>query len=251
MTNPSDAERKDAHASATRAEEKVPCALCGEPHSKRRLTRLGALRRPFFEHAAKSNPEKWQPDSRVCKKCLDKERVSFVLERLQAERGELSEVEADIAQKAAQHAFVAESIEEDFARRATTGQRLADRVARIGGSWPFVGGFFLFLAGWMVWNTWILRAGAFDPYPYILLNLLLSCVAAVQAPIIMMSQNRLAARDRAQADQDFRTNLKAEIEIVGLHEKVDHLLHAQYERLVELQEVQLDLLQEIARKGKG
>src|SRR4026208_140022 len=91
MTNPSDAERKDAHASATRAEEKVPCALCGEPHSKRRMAGRGALRRPFFEHAAKSNPEKWQPDSRVCKKCLDKERVSFVLERPQAERGEPAE----------------------------------------------------------------------------------------------------------------------------------------------------------------
>jgi uncharacterized membrane protein len=96
----------------------------------------------------------------------------------------------------------------------------------------------------------LLRDKAFDPYPFILLNLVLSCIAALQAPVIMMSQNRSAARDRMQADQDFRINLKAEIEIAALHEKVDHLLHAQWEQLIEMQETQLELLGDLtARKS--
>jgi uncharacterized membrane protein len=99
----------------------------------------------------------------------------------------------------------------------------------------------------MVANS-LLRGRGFDPYPYIFLNLLLSCIAALQAPIIMMSQNRSAARDRMQADQDFRINLKAEIEVAALHEKVDHLLHAQWESLIEVQEMQIDLLQELLHK---
>ena len=95
-----------------------------------------------------------------------------------------------------------------------------------------------------------LAARAFDPYPFILLNLVLSCLAALQAPIIMMSQNRLSARDRMEAELDFRTNLKAELEIASLHEKIDHLLHGQFERMVELQEVQIELL-ERARRARA
>lgn len=251
MTIPSGSERTNPADGTTRTEEKIPCALCGEAHPRRRMTGAASLRQSLYEHGLRSIPEKWTPEARVCKKCLDRERVTFVIERLKAERGELSEIEADIAQKAAQHLIVVEHIEEEYERKSTRGQRVADRVARIGGSWPFLAGFFAVLAVWIAGNGLMLRGRAFDPFPYILLNLVLSCLAAVQAPIIMMSQNRLAARDRAQADQDFRTNLKAEIEIVALHEKVDHLLHAQYERLVELQEVQLELLQEIAGKRKG
>ncbi len=106
-------------------------------------------------------------------------------------------------------------------------------------------GFGFVLATWIGINTLLLADRAFDPYPYILLNLVLSCLAALQAPIIMMAQNRQAARDRAQADQDFRVNLHAEIAILNLHEKVDHLLHAQWERLVEMQQIQIDLIEEL------
>jgi len=101
---------------------------------------------------------------------------------------------------------------------------------------------------WMVFNTVMLTTHAFDSFPYILLNLLLSCLAAIQAPIIMMSQNRSAARDRRQADQDFRVNLKAELEIAALHEKVDHLLHAQWESLIEMQHTQLEMLEELTMR---
>ena len=120
-------------------------------------------------------------------------------------------------------------------------------MAVIGGSWPFVIGFFVALLIWVALNTLWLRQQAFDPYPYILLNLFLSCLAAVQAPIIMMSQNRVSARDRLQATQDFRINLKAELEVASLHEKVDHLLHSQWQHMVELQELQLDLFTDLTK----
>jgi uncharacterized membrane protein/uncharacterized membrane protein YeaQ/YmgE (transglycosylase-associated protein family) len=125
---------------------------------------------------------------------------------------------------------------------ATVGQRLADRVASFGGSWTFIGLFFVVMIGWMALNQEMGRP--FDPYPYILLNLLLSCLAAVQAPIIMMSQRRQEAKDRLRSLNDYQVNLKAELEIRHLHEKLDHLITRRWERLAEIQELQIELLQE-------
>lgn len=112
---------------------------------------------------------------------------------------------------------------EIFAERLTFGERLADRVATIGGSWSFIIGFALFLGVWAVLNTVILAANAFDPFPFIFLNLMLSMLAALQAPIIMMSQNRQAAKDRLEVRLDYETNLRSEAEIANLSAKVDAL----------------------------
>jgi len=221
------------------------CALCGrEPRRGERIP-AGAIRQPLAERIGRVHAERWPGTGYLCRTCLRRERLEYVLEKLEQERGELSAVEADVARHAGDHVAVAESLELEFARTLTTGQRIADLVAEWGGSWPFVIGFVAVLALWIAANV-ALAAGAFDPYPFILLNLVLSCLAALQAPVIMMSQNRRAARDRMEADLDFRTNLKAELEIASLHEKMDHLLHAQFARMVELQELQLDLLQELA-----
>lgn len=121
------------------------------------------------------------------------------------------------------------------------GQRLADAVARVGGSWPFVAGAGVVIALWMTLNG-MLSSEAFDPYPYILLNLVLSCLAALQAPIIMMSQNRASLRDRRAADLDFQVNIKAELEIEALHAKLDQLMQERWQTLLEMQELQLKLL---------
>ena len=128
---------------------------------------------------------------------------------------------------------------------ASFGERVADGMARLGGSWPFVLSFLGILLVWTAANSLLLHDRGFDPYPYILLNLVLSCLAALQAPVIMMSQNRAETRDRLRAEGDYRVNLKAEIEIAGLHEKLDHVLHTQYEELIELQEAELDLLEQL------
>lgn len=210
----------------------------------------GALRPSLSEHIASRHPGTWDETARVCRKCLAHERFEYVKTRLTREKGELSAVEEDIARKVAEHQSLATDIEQRFESTSTLGQRVADRVAAIGGSWPFLLIFLLILLAWAGFNSIVLGTRAFDPYPYILLNLFLSCLAAVQAPIIMMSQNRVAARDRMEADQDFRINLKAELEIASLHEKMDHLLHSQWQHMVELQEIQLEVLNELSSKKR-
>ncbi len=150
--------------------------------------------------------------------------------------------EASVVRSTADRRPISEDVNEAFADRQTFGERLADRVAAFGGSWPFIIAFGVFLAGWTVLNL-LLRKEAFDPYPFIFLNLVLSMLAAVQAPVIMMSQNRQAARDRLDAVNDYQVNLKAEIEIMALLDKVEHLTARQEEQT----EMILRLLAERAR----
>jgi uncharacterized membrane protein len=125
------------------------------------------------------------------------------------------------------------------------GERVADAVARLGGSWGFIGSFIGLLVLWVIANVWLLRAHPFDPYPFIFLNLLLSMLAALQAPIIMMSQNRQATRDRAAAEHDYAVNLKAELEIMALHDKLDQIRVSQLEKILEAQSQQIALLQRL------
>lgn len=225
-----------------------PCIRCSQhiPHGTAISART--LRARFADFVAARHPATWHVDGILCRRCIDIERAAYIMLQLEEERGELSTIEHNVSRKAATHLEYAAHIDTQFEKNLTFGQRLADTVASVGGSWPFVIGFMLVLIGWIILNTAILRTAPFDPYPYILLNLVLSCLAALQAPIIMMSQNRAAARDRLEADEDFKINLKAELEIAALHEKMDHLLHTQWERMVELQQTQLDLLEELLEK---
>jgi uncharacterized membrane protein len=131
---------------------------------------------------------------------------------------------------------------------ANFGERLSDRIAAFGGSWTFIITFFTILIVWMAINIYLLHNKGFDPYPFILLNLVLSCIAAVQAPVIMMSQNRQEFKDRAHSEYDFKVNMKAEIEVRLLHEKVDHLLLHQHKNMVELFQLQLDMMQQIQQR---
>lgn len=147
---------------------------------------------------------------------------------------------------------LARDVHQDSLDQRTFGERMADRIAAFGGSWPFIGPFGLFLAGWIVLNSVLLaRRDAWDPYPYILLNLLLSTLAALQAPAIMMAQNRQAARDRLKAANDYEVNLKAEVEIRGLHDKLDALREADRAELVRLQQVQIHVLERLLASVDG
>ena len=232
--------------------KQAACSLCGNAHAKKHLRHARGVRPAVAKFLAKKYPDRWKAGALVCSDCLNRERLDHLLKKLAEDRGELSEIESQVARQAVDHLAIAEQVEEEFRRSATRGQRIADAVARVGGSWAFVITFVVVLLAWIALNTVLLRQKAFDPYPYILLNLVLSCIAALQAPVIMMSQNRMSEYDRRKADQDFRVNLKAELEVASLHDKVDHLLHAQWEHLVEMQEVQIDLLNQIAEKrAKG
>ncbi|HEX8433133.1 MAG TPA: DUF1003 domain-containing protein [Longimicrobium sp.] len=147
---------------------------------------------------------------------------------------------------------IARNTNREFIEARGIGDRMSDRLAAFGGSWPFVLGFIGCLAGWLVLNSWILRRAApFDPYPYILLNLVLSTVAALQAPVILMSQNRHSAKDRLDAARDYEVNLKAEIEVQGLHEKLDELRERGWPELVEMQRRQIALLERLVHARLG
>lgn len=175
-------------------------------------------------------------------------RMAHLAQTLLADRDELSAAEHDVLDTIATDRLLAENLGDTVQARMTLGERVADRVASFGGSWTFILSFFAVLASWIVLNAVLLGARPFDPYPFILLNLILSCLAAIQAPIIMMSQNRKEIRDRAQAEHDYRVNLKAEIEVRLLHEKLDHLMLHQWGRLLDVQEDQGELLDEIVTR---
>jgi uncharacterized membrane protein len=134
---------------------------------------------------------------------------------------ELGEIEKRVLAKAHERKIISTDINAALQAETSTGERLADSIARVGGSWSFIVAFLLFLVFWCIVNTVVLFTRAFDPYPFIFLNLVLSMLAAIQAPIIMMSQNRQAERDRFEAAKDYEVNLKAELEVLSLHQKID------------------------------
>ena len=166
------------------------------------------------------------------------DKAQYIKDILSADSADLEEVLLSIKEKE----LIAENVNDNFDEKITFGQRLADKIASFGGSRTFIISFLMFLAVWMGVNL-IMKEKAWDEYPFILLNLCLSSIAALQAPLIMMSQNRQAERDRIRAENDYKVNLKAEIEIRTLHEKLDHLLKKKWQTLMEIQQIQLDILE--------
>jgi uncharacterized membrane protein len=165
----------------------------------------------------------------------------------------LTEQERHVAHHITERTPISTNIVQDYSEQMTFGQKMADNVASFGGSWMFIIIFMVVLVMWIVLNSFILiklRNGSFDPYPYIFLNLILSMLAAIQAPIIMMSQNRQAYKDRLSAEHDYEVNLKAELEIIALHEKVDSLKQEQWRGLISIQEEQLKLLGQLVEDLK-
>jgi uncharacterized membrane protein len=229
-----------------RNDHRATCAVCGRPKQASELVPAGLIRPQLAARIASAVPG-WSKDSLICRADLDRFRAEYVHALLEAELGDVDRLERSVVERIARHETLATDTEAEFAEERTPGERVADRVASFGGSWTFMGLFALVLVGWMGLNTFLLASRAFDPFPYILLNLVLSCLAAVQAPVIMMSQNRQEARDRARAQNDYLINLKAELEIRLLHEKLDHLLHQQWERLTEIQQVQIELMADLRR----
>jgi uncharacterized membrane protein len=222
------------------------CPLCGTPLPGTELLH-GEMVRPSIRDLIRRAHPDWSQESVVCFSCLNRFRAEYVEDVLESERGELSSLDRDVLRSLREHETLSENLNVEFERHLTFGQRLADRVADFGGSWTFIALFGGVLLAWIVVNTGALLASPFDPYPYILLNLVLSCVAALQAPVIMMSQNRQEAKDRLRAEHDYQVNLKAELEIRHLTWKMDQLLNHQWHRLIEIQQIQTELLAELGR----
>lgn len=225
----------------------APCLVCAKHFPLRDLVAAPLVRDGVAELIHAEHPD-WQEDSHICQPDLARYRARYVHALLVSEKGELSELEQEVLVSLQSHQTLATDVDSDYEDNWTFGERLADRLATFGGSWAFLIVFSLFITAWIAMNSLVLYWRPVDPFPFILLNLLLSCLAAIQAPVIMMSQNRQEAKDRLRARNDYQVNLKAELEIRHLHEKMDHLLSHQWERMIEIQEVQLDLLNELRRR---
>lgn len=204
------------------------------------------IRKSIFDSIKKEYPD-FNLDSLLSISELNYFREKYISGFLLKEASELNELEKTVIKSLKNKHSVLPQLEDD-ASQITFGQRIADKVAEFGGSWTFILSFLFFLLLWICLNAFILLNKGFDPYPFILLNLILSCIAALQAPVIMMSQNRQEEKDRQRAKNDYMVNLKSELEIRMLHEKIDHLIMHQEQSLIELQKVQIDMMNDIISK---
>lgn len=181
---------------------------------------------------------------------VEKQEKALLRELLQTNDESLRKLHDIVESTMREEELIIQNLLHPPAEVLTRGQRISDKVARFGGSWAFIILFMVILFVWILFNTLSPKGDEFDPYPFILMNLVLSCIAALQAPIIMMSQNRKEEKDRQRAENDYLVNLKAELEVRNLHRKIDLLMEEQISRLVEAQEVQLQLLERLAARGK-
>lgn len=228
--------------------ETLTCPVCTLEYPSAELV-SGSLLRPALVALIQQDHPVWTTSDAICRDDLARYRNRYLEEVLLADRGELDALEAQVVASVNDQELLAENLNETFGEKLSTGQRVADMVASFGGSWRFIIGFGVFLVIWIIVNSLVLLLRPFDPYPFILLNLILSSLAALQAPVIMMSQNRQESKDRLRSENDYRTNLKAELEVRLLHEKLDHLLTHQWQRLLEIQQLQLELMQEASQRG--
>jgi uncharacterized membrane protein len=226
------------------------CPICREHRPAREMIHGDLVHDPLHKLIQAAHPE-WSDQDVICLGCLNRFRARYVSDALEAQMGELSSLDQEVVKSLREQELVSENLNIESDAQLRLGQRIADRVAEFGGSWTFILTFGVVLVGWIAINTVALLRRPFDPFPYILLNLVLSCLAALQAPIIMMSQNRQEARDRLRAEHDYRVNLKAELEIRHLHWKMDQLLTHQWRRLLEIQQIQTDLMEELVHRRRG
>lgn len=228
---------------------KKVCQICGRDESKIEILPAVVVR-PSLGDLIKTTFPNWNGKGFICRDDLRKFRNDYLMKLMEDEKGELTKLEKDVIDKLTDYEIITTNIDEEFAEQLAFGQKVSDKIASFGGSWKFIFLFMFVLFAWIGINSYFLLSKPFDPFPFILLNLILSCIAAIQAPVIMMSQNRQEARDRKRAEADYKINLKSELELRQLHQKVDHLLTQQWERMVEIQELQLEVLDELRKTNK-
>ncbi|WP_264551467.1 DUF1003 domain-containing protein [Flavobacterium sp. N2038] len=203
---------------------------------------------PILSLIIKDHPDFCETDC-IAVKELNEYRQKYISNYLSSEIGMLSDLEKNVISSLKEDKSIVTIVEDENEERSF-GQKIADKVADFGGSWTFIISFVVFIAVWILSNVYILLNKGFDPYPFILLNLILSCIAALQAPVIMMSQNRQEEKDRNRAKKDYMINLKSELEIRMIHDKIDHLIMHQQQELIEIQKVQIEMMNDILNKIK-
>jgi uncharacterized membrane protein len=224
----------------------VVCQICKQEKAQHDAMLGEAVRPSIVEAIRKQHPD-WSPSGYICFTDLNQYLGEHVQTILEEEKGEITELEKDVIQAVKDRESLSVNENKAFDQSLTLGGRIADRMAEFGGSWTFIIIFGSVLMVWIAFNSIMILHRPFDPFPFILLNLVLSCLAAIQAPIIMMSQNRQESKDRLRAENDYRVNLKAEMEIRILGDKMDRLLSHQWQRLLDIQQVQTDLMEELLR----
>jgi len=222
-------------------------AISGVEFSENEKVLGNSIRIPILNIIKEEHPD-FDSNQFIADSELKVYREKYISKFLQTEVEELSVLHKNVIKSLSNKSFVNKV--EDKVDNRTYGQVIADKVAAFGGSWTFIISFFVFIAIWIGSNVFLLLNKGFDPYPFILLNLILSCIAALQAPVIMMSQNRQEEKDRERAKKDYMINLKSELEIRMLDEKLDHLIMHQQQELIEIQKVQIEMMNDILEKIK-
>jgi len=220
--------------------------ISGKEYPEQERISAKLIRQSILDFIKQKHPE-FEGEKCMSTSELRSFREKYVAQMLLDETGELSEMETAVLDSLKNDTILSDKLDDEI-QQFTFGQKIADKVATFGGSWTFIISFLGFLCLWICANVFIFMNKGFDPYPFILLNLILSCVAALQAPVIMMSQNRTEEKDRDRAKKDYMINLKSELEIRMLHEKIDHLIMHQEQSMIEIQKVQMDMMEDILEK---
>ncbi|AVV51841.1 DUF1003 domain-containing protein [Leptospira santarosai] len=227
----------------------IRCDICNLFYSEEEMVSGRGIPKEI-ETLLKEKNSLWDDSCNVCPKDYNQARIAYVKKVMEEEVGNIEFLEQEVFNSVTKSNLITANDNQEFVEKLSLGDKIADKVAKFGGSWSFILSFFFIISAWIFGNVTFLTKSPFDPYPFILLNLILSCIAALQAPIIMMSQNRQEAKDRIRSENDYKINLKAEIEIRTLHEKVDHLLLNQWSKMIEVQEIQMEILGEISNQLK-
>lgn len=222
------------------------CEICGKTFPEGQLISGHGIRHEIERLIIKDYPT-WDDNGLICQDDFNIYRVKYISGIIEDEEGSVQTLKDEVLDSIQQNDFI--TVDTNIStENLKIGDKISDKVAAFGGSWMFIITFSVIIAGWLIMNSMVLLLKPFDPFPFILLNLILSCVAAMQAPIIMMSQNRQEKKDRLRSENDYKINLKSEIEIRTLHEKVDHLLLDQWSKMMRIQEMQIEILEEIRTK---
>jgi uncharacterized membrane protein len=226
---------------------KGTCYLTGAEHDLDDLIIGDDVRASVMEEIRKDHPG-FDDNSYISTRELFKYRHRQMENLVKKEVGQMTELETQVLDKLQSNKFISDNVEPEMESELTIGERLSDKIAEFGGSWKFIIFFLSFMFVWMGLNAFVYHEKGYDPYPFILLNLVLSCLAALQAPIIMMSQNRQNDKDRIRSEHDYQVNLAAELQIRLLHDKIDHMMLNQHRQIVEIQQIQIELMQELEEK---